>query len=159
MKKTVPARLVEEALKYEENPLGVPDGDLSLAGLADLYLHYAGLPQESKAPYFWVWVCMNELQRQDPELSFECLRLCIEGLNTPIQAAFVAAGPLEDLIVYRGRQVIALIEEEAAASARFRYVLSGVWSQGIDETEIWQRVLRARQVGPHMDENGELPAD
>jgi hypothetical protein len=44
----------------------------------------------------------------------------------------LAAGLVEDLLVAHGPAVIDAIEKEARASLRFRQMLAGVWTSGVD---------------------------
>lgn len=55
----------------------------------------------------------------------------------------LAAGPLEDFIVYFGADEIDKIESEARCNPAFRGLLGGVW-QNRTPAEIWARVERAR---------------
>jgi hypothetical protein len=55
--------------------------------------------------------------------------------------AVLAAGPLEDLIHYRGDAFIDRIERHARQDPAFRKLLGGVWQSGSEE--VWARVERA----------------
>jgi hypothetical protein len=71
----------------------------------------------------------------------------------------IAAGALEDITADHGPVVIGQIEELAHRSARFRYMLSGVWTRGEGPNgETWQRELKARAQGPDMDKGDPLPS-
>jgi hypothetical protein len=57
--------------------------------------------------------------------------------------AVLAAGPLEDYLAKLGEHVIAEIEAYAAADAKFKQLLAGVWKNLISD-EVWERVCRCR---------------
>lgn len=106
----------------------------------------------------WSFDCVDELINEAPQTAWAVILAMVARLDTLAEASLLAAGPLEDLIASRGSDVIGEIEAEARHSARFRLVLTGVWPQGREKTETWQRVLRARAPGPHLDAVGHLPA-
>jgi hypothetical protein len=51
----------------------------------------------------------------------------------------LAAGPLEDLLVYHGPAVIERVEAEARTNPKFAFLLGGVWKNAIAD-DIWDRV-------------------
>ena len=163
MTRYVPDAVLQRALSFGENELA-PAGPLSLRGLAELYLLYCdrvaqhGVQSDTANRLFWTWECLQPLTGQDPELAWRVICHCLELLTTVEQAGQLAAGPLEDLIAFHGETVIARIEAMAHGSARFRFVLNGVWSQGNEDTNVWQRVTRARRTGPLMTDPHGLPA-
>lgn len=57
--------------------------------------------------------------------------------NDQIVLAYIAAGPLEDLLRNHGAAVMALIERECVTNERLRLALSGVWIER--EDPIWDR--------------------
>jgi hypothetical protein len=77
----------------------------------------------------------DEIPRQNPKL---CLDAIMEILNRipsdPSDHYFqvLAAGPLEDLLVYNGQVSVDDIELLARQSASFRLLLNGVWSPSIN---------------------------
>lgn len=107
----------------------------------------------------WVWDLMYHLCQQAPLIALDCVVSSIRQPLTQFQASCVAAGALEDIIADHGSVVIERVEALSQASARFRYVLSGVWPRGQDpEGDIWKRVLQARAIGPDMDKDDAMPA-
>lgn len=102
---------------------------------------------------------MFYLCQKAPLLALDCVVAASRQPLTAFQASCIAAGALEDIIADHGPAVIERVEELARGSARFRYMLSGVWTRGQDPAgEVWQRVLKARRVGPDMDKNDPMPA-
>ena len=61
------------------------------------------------------------------------------------QAAFFAAGPVEDLLGRYGAAFIDRIEGEARRTPRMRTFLAGVWRGGMSK-EVWARLLALRET-------------
>lgn len=105
------------------------------------------LPKEED----WAYNCLDELLDRRPKQGFIVILEAASMLATNQAASYLAAGPLEQVIADRGETVIDAIEAIAERSARFRFLLTGVWPQGKEASDVWQRVLRARELGPWMD--------
>ena len=106
----------------------------------------------------WSFSCMDEVIETDPALALDLILSLTDQIEEAEEAGSLAAGPLEDLIARHGEAVIDRIEEVARTSARFRFILSGVWPQRKQDSPVWQRILAARAMGPNMDEAPTLPA-
>jgi hypothetical protein len=91
------------------------------------------------AQTIWASRQVSELSRTDPIAALKDIRE-IQGRNpsAPVLAN-LAAGPLEDLLVYKGPEVIDQIEALAQGDPAFRELLSGVWRNRIRE-DVWNRV-------------------
>lgn len=105
----------------------------------------------------WSFACVDDRAHDHPEQAWELVLAMLPLLETAENTAHFAAGPLETLIAQNGDLVIERIEAEAVKSPRFRYMLSGVWSQGKSETETWKRVEKARADGPSIDDGDPIP--
>lgn len=57
--------------------------------------------------------------------------------------SYLAAGPLEDLLVYHGETFIERVEARAQQNPAFNRLLGGVWKNAMSE-DVWQRVQAAR---------------
>lgn len=57
--------------------------------------------------------------------------------------AVLAAGPLEDLLVYFGAQYVDCVESIARKDPKFRQLLGGIWKNAISD-EVWERISRVR---------------
>ncbi len=102
---------------------------------------------------------MEHLDQTEPGSCLDVVLACLRHITTPDQASLLAAGPLEDVIADHGPMVIGLAETLSRQSARFRYLLSGVWPRGQDvDGPVWHRVMAARAPGPGMDAGTGLPA-
>jgi hypothetical protein len=79
----------------------------------------------------------DEIPRQNPRL---CLDTIVEILNRipcdPSDHHFqvLAAGPLEDLLVYNGQVSVDDIESLARQSPSFRLLLNGTWPSSINSS-------------------------
>lgn len=73
------------------------------------------------------------------------------------ELGFHAAGPLEDLVVLRGAELIDEIEAEARVDRRFRWALGCIWlSHGALPAAVLERVVRAsggqiKPLGPRAE--------
>jgi hypothetical protein len=103
-----------------------------------------------KSP-LWVFLWVIELCRQHADEAWPVLLSLLDSCRNDKDLAVLAAGPLEEMLVARGREVIARLEAEAAESPRFRRLLSGVWRRSIDEA-VWVRVQAARGGEPGLDD-------
>ncbi len=139
------------------------DGSFDPDWLAEAYLagfdaNYSNSPNPALAKELeWAFDCLADLEYEAPKTAFQVVLLAMNRLQTIEQASFLAAGPLEDLIASYGNDFIDEIEIIAQQSPRFRFILSGVWSQGTENTEVWKRVQRACRNGPNIDAGHTLP--
>ena len=126
-------------------------GRLDIGRLAKTWLEHQRLSRGSRPDreraeaLFWAWTCLESLTECAPDTALDVILGALETADQDSTVDALAAGPMEDLIARNGEQVIRRIEEEAWRDHDVRKLLLGVWSQGNDETEIWQRVLRARE--------------
>ena len=73
------------------------------------------------------------LTQQDPMKFWEVTRLLIAAAPTEAALAYVAAGPLEELLREHGLTLFDDIADEARKDKRFLYALSGVWLDEDDD--------------------------
>lgn len=92
--------------------------------LATAYLQYFETKQEDDR---WAWSDVDQLVRRKPDQGWEVIRLLVNKAPSDEALAFVAAGPLEDLLKKHGPAVIDQIENECRENDRLRLALSGVW--------------------------------
>lgn len=155
--RTIPRALVAEALGLAEKDL--PPGDLPLSRLAKRFLDYlhAGDDIAADHPDAWTFALIDDLTRDHPELGLAATVALLAACDTAEDAADIAAGPLEDLIVQHGTEIIGEIEALAASAPRFAYALTGVWPQDLDGTLLWARIEAARRDVPGLDDGAPLP--
>ena len=160
---TIPEALLRGAFYFHslEGVSGLPER-LSISEFGRLYVAFYPEAEEDGGPEqetTWVWDLMYHLCHEAPGIALDCVVSAARQPLSKFQASCIAAGALEDIIADHGPEVIERIEELARESARFRYLLSGVWPRGQDTArDVWQRVLRARAPGPHMDKGARVPA-
>jgi len=93
------------------------------------WLSYAESRSRSKA-HFWAFCCLEDYVHHEPETAWPIiLQLVSKALDDHV-LAFLAAGPLENLIHSHGPEFIDRAVLEAKNDKRFRKCLRGVW--GID---------------------------
>ncbi len=88
---------------------------------------------------------MYEASTEEPETAWQAILEIVKHQLTDDQEALLAAGPLEDLLVWHGSLFIDRVEEEAKVNFRFNHLLGGVWRREMPK-EIWKRIERARQT-------------
>jgi hypothetical protein len=89
---------------------------------------------------YWAAMWLGGLENDDPELAWKFLVLAAaDDRFSNENLGLLAAGPLEGLLSKRGHHFIDRVEQEAATSKRFAWMLGGVWQAEMTE-EIWQRV-------------------
>lgn len=109
----------------------------------DVEARRTGGDRDADRPDFWAWKAADHLARRHPT---EVLAFILAVLSRPItdETRFsLAAGPLEDVLVRNGPQVIAEVERLSKKQPAFREALGGVWQNAIPD-DIWRRVRRAR---------------
>lgn len=108
----------------------------------------------------WASDCEFEITHENPEHILPLAIAAIDACETLQDAAYVAAGIVENMMVKHGPRVISDVERLASKSAKFRYVLSGIWSQGdsIDKG-VWERIGIAVAQGGRMSADGRGPWD
>ncbi len=155
--------------KYSDagHPCRQPDGcyDFPKVGAAvvaygrTFTLDGENLDEEARAANAWASDCAYEIEADYPRLILPLAVAAMDACETPGDAAYVAAGLLENAVVNHGPVLIAQIEAMAAQSAKFRYVLSAIWGQSHTDPEVWARICKA--VGSHgrMDTDGRGPWD
>jgi hypothetical protein len=103
------------------------------------FRYYAGKREED----WWAWQEVTDLVMQCPEKEgWDITLALIEHAPSKKALAYVAAGPLEDLMHYHGNLLIDRIEQESRRSVRFRHALTGVWlSKGTSIYERWYNLM------------------
>ena len=135
----------------------VENGHFSVERLASVLLEFYENPFSTEQDkHFWALECLCEQIQNAPEIAFEVTCLAIEGLKTEQAASQLAAGPLEDIIKQYLDQFVNRIAQRAKISARFRFVLSGVWLPQ-ENPEKWNRIAKLQELGPFMDHGVKLP--
>lgn len=107
----------------------------------------------------WASDCEYEINQDHPDMLLGLTAGAMDACENPRDAAFVAAGPLENAVVKHGPLLIGKIEILAARSAKFRYFLSAIWGQSRCDPDVWARVCKAVGHEGIMDTEGRGPSD
>jgi hypothetical protein len=93
----------------------------------------------------------------DADRSLALVALAMTEYDDPAFLGLVAAGPLEDILVFRpySEELAQRILDEARKTARFRWMLSGVWLPAIDSA--YADVLTEAIGDMSMDRGDALP--
>ena len=79
------------------------------------------------AEHFDAFEELNDVVREDPERAWPIICEIIRRIDVDDILAYVAAGPLEDLLGHHPHAFIDRVESLAKQDAHFRRAVSGVW--------------------------------
>jgi hypothetical protein len=114
--------------------------NLGPAELAEVYLRQWAHRRDED---WWAFGTVCDLVRSDPEKAWELTRILVQKAESNAALAYVAAGPLEDLLEIHGPAVIDRVEDESRKHASVRLPLSGVWlSRGCPVYPRWLELMR-----------------
>lgn len=135
------------------------NGVIALDKIAQAYLATSKNRINSKehAENEWAWRCIHDLVRDNPELAFEFVLITLDYFTEDKDIAYLAAGPIEDLVTGHGPLLIDRIETAARQDRRFRYLLSGIWGRNHTDTEMWKRIQKFLKNGPWLDRDPRTP--
>jgi hypothetical protein len=113
-----------------------------LETLADAYLR---LHAKKSKDDEWAFDALWNMVRDEPQKALQVTFLLLKKAgDDDAVLAYVAAGPLEDLLKLHGTSVIDRIERESKKNSRIQLALSGVWgiSPGHPVFERWYALMR-----------------
>ena len=99
---------------------------------------------EDSAEYranFWAFERIDELREDDPEACWLVIDTVRRMDSSDSILSNLAAGPLEDLLVFHGAQFIERIEKIASNDPQLRKLLAAIWQNEIDD-HVWERVKK-----------------
>jgi uncharacterized protein DUF6869 len=79
---------------------------------------------------FWAFEEVLKIVSTDLTRGFEITSALIESSEDELTLSYIAAGPLEDLLIFHGLNAVPLVDEAARKSIKFRAALKGVWISG-----------------------------
>jgi hypothetical protein len=91
---------------------------------ADIYLRYY---HQKNPDDSWILEKADVAFNNNIDEAWEITRAVIEKASSHDALAYVAAGPLENLLHMHGPAIIERVEQEASKSEKFVLALSGVW--------------------------------
>lgn len=77
--------------------------------------------------------------------AWNIIQLIAERPMSDKAQALFAAGPVEDLLAYRGEAFIDRVEEHARVHSAFNHLLGGVWKNAMSDA-VWARVQTVRNA-------------
>jgi hypothetical protein len=106
--------------------------------------HFENQDKKSRKDDGLLWTSekLSGICRNNPEVALKVITAILSSTQHELALSCLAAGPLEDLLSWRGDKVIGEIEKLARRDPHFRSLLQGVWQGGMPK-EIWSRVLKA----------------
>lgn len=115
--------------------------DILIEELAEAWIALEGAEEGSKEhdELFWAFDRVCDLTHGSPEQAWQFILVVLARASDNRIMEVLAAGPLEDLIVYHGDAVIARVEEEAKRNRIFARLLGGVWKNRMSDS-VWARV-------------------
>jgi|ERR1700682_643434 len=100
----------------------------------------------SRDPFdFWAWMLVHELLEPDPEAAWAMILELIDRAPDDEALLYVAAGPLEDFIMFHAAVYIERIEGLARTNPRLKRALSGVWLEPL-RPDLFDRIEAAAGV-------------
>jgi len=115
------------------------------ADLIEAWINYHSLDMDSKdrERLFWAWEDFNATIHKNPDQALKLILEVLDRNQSPQILANLAAGPLEDLLVFHGSAIIDRVEKLARQAPMFRKLLGGVWKNDI-ENDVWLRLEKFR---------------
>lgn len=117
------------------------------------------LDPQARDEHAWASDCAYEVEQDFPHLLLPLTVAALDACDTPRDAAYVAAGLLENAVVKHGAALVGDIEKLAGRSAKFKYALSGIWGRANTDPDVWARVCAAVGNVGHMDTDGRGPSN
>lgn len=115
--------------------------EANLQKIAETWITLYYLPEDSqeRRENFWAFNELVGLCNDDPESCWKVIHLIRQLDGNDKILANLAAGPLEDLLVYHGNDFIDRIESLAKKDPQFKKLLGAVWQRDTPDS-IWKRV-------------------
>jgi hypothetical protein len=102
-------------------------------------LNYLSGEERQRSSLFSAHKKMYALTRNDPEMAWSIIKIMWKLDSSEKILANIAAGPLEDLLVYHGEKFIDRVEEAAQNDPIFKKMLGAVWQNAIPD-DVWNRI-------------------
>lgn len=89
---------------------------------------------------YWAVDALRELITEDAESAWHVVQELVRRAEDDSMLAFIAAGPLEDLLAEQGPLLIDRIGDSARENAPLRRALSGVWGENRIDPAVLERL-------------------
>ncbi|MEO1405306.1 MAG: DUF6869 domain-containing protein [Pseudomonadota bacterium] len=90
---------------------------------------------------------MDMTRDASPQTQLSFIGRAVEKAETDHQLAIIAAGPLEDLLVNHGSEIIDAVVTKSHQSPKFRRMMTGVWKQDMPDS-VWQKIETEQKACP-----------
>lgn len=112
-----------------------------------------GPPPELPPDEDWAADCVYEITHDHPDQILPLLLHGMDACETPSDAAFFAAGPVEDAVCEHGAALIGDLERLAKLSPKVRMFLGCMWGKNRCDPDVWERLGAATRSGPKLDDD------
>lgn len=106
-----------------------------------------------KALNSWVEDTLSWAMNNDADYAFKIIGAIHEQDTNQSHIEVFSAGPVEDLLVYHGKEVIQRVVALASSDPQFARVLGGVWKRDMADN-VWNLVLKYRNTDIWVDARG-----
>ena len=98
----------------------------------------------------WVDDLFYSAMEHDADYSFQLIEAIHDADSAQRFTEVFAAGPIEELLVHHGLEVIERILTKARKDPSFAHVLGGVWKNSMSE-DVWEALKQARSTNSWAD--------
>ena len=81
----------------------------------------------------WAYNALDELIATDPKIAFEVIVAIFNKTENEFVLENLAAGPMEDLLVRHGNEIICDVEKFTVTEPKFSHLLAGIWENNIHQ--------------------------
>ncbi len=114
-------------------------------------MHIAGTNSPIYENNFWAFEQLDNLIHNNPQMALKVIIKAIEINSSELILSNLGAGPIEDLMCYKGNEVINLIKDEAKRNASFKKALASTWLDSSD-TPLLKEFYKIAEVEPPFDD-------
>lgn len=97
--------------------------------------------ENGKPDLYWAWEELDNMVQTRPEQAWQYILEIVNGCSNERVLSNLAAGPLENLLVFHGADFIDQLEITARKKPRFVPIVKGVWQNSMPPS-IWEAVHR-----------------
>jgi hypothetical protein len=113
--------------------------DTKITAESWIRMHHAKEGSDTYKENFWAFDTLSNLCESSPEQCFAVINQIILTDASDVVLSNLAAGPIEDLLVKHGEQIIELIVRSAKNSSDWKKMLGAVWQNDISD-HVWQKL-------------------
>lgn len=108
------------------------------------YYDYYVYKDKSAPTTNWAVNEIDNIIMMNPKIGLDVIIKLINRCDNNDELAFVAAGPLEDIILNNGKIIMDKLEREADNNIKLQFALSGVWidRENEDIYPEWERLMK-----------------